>query len=102
MKKNAIFGAILTAVLALILGLSALQPMVACNVDMPDQYLEAVEGQAKGVYSRMLPLVPIYVSVENFSQERVYYTIYYFPFGTVGMSYAENDGYNIEKPLTRS
>lgn len=100
MKKNAVFGTILAAVLVLILVLSALQPTVGCGIEIPDQYLEAIEGQAKGVYSSELPLVPIYVSVDAFSDGRVYYTIYYFPLGSVGMSYGEGDGYNMEKPLT--
>jgi len=33
-------------------------------------------------------------------QGTVYYTIRYFPFGTVGMSYSEEGLYNIEKSLT--
>lgn len=76
------------------------KPIVSCEIDLPDDYIEAVEGQAKGVYSKILPLVPVYVSVEKIIGNRVFYTIRYFPFGSVGMSYAEGDGYNIEKPLT--
>ncbi|MBR2637025.1 MAG: hypothetical protein IKD34_08320, partial [Oscillospiraceae bacterium] len=44
---------------------------------------------------------PGFVSVEKVGAQRVYYTVRYFPFGAVGMSYGEADGYNIEKPLTR-
>ena len=74
-------------------------PMVICDIDIPECYMEAIESQSKGLYSKTLPLVPIYVSVEDFSFEKIYYTIHYFPFGTVGMSYTEGDGYNMEKPL---
>ena len=31
----------------------------------------------------------------------MFYTIHYFPFGRVGMSYHLWDGYNMEKTLTR-
>ena len=92
--------AIIVAALVLALSVSALRPVVVCRIDVPDHYLEAIESQAEGLYSEKIPLVPMYVSVDSFAKGRVYYTIYYFPLGTVGMSYAENDGYNMEKPLT--
>ena len=100
MKKKYYAIAIVAVVLVLALCLSALTPVVVCSIDVPDTYLEAIESQSKGLYSRTVPLVPVRVSVDAFSEGRVHYTIHYFPFGTVGMSYAENDGYNIEKPLT--
>lgn len=37
------------------------------------------------------------ISIDRFSNEWVYYTIYYFPFGTVGMSYGPGEGYDEEK-----
>ena len=86
--------------LAGILCLFSAKPIVSCKIDLPDGYIEAVESEAEGFYSKTLPLVPVYVSVEEFTGNKVYYTIHYFPFGTVEMSYTENDGYNIEKPLT--
>ncbi len=88
---------IFTAALSII----SSNPVVYCDTDIPDSYLEAVESQVRGVYSKKMPLVPLYVSVHSFSGEKVLYTIHYFPFGTVEMSYQEGDGYNIEKPLTR-
>jgi len=100
MKKKSIIVALVVVVSILTLCLSASNLGVVCTVDIPDNYLDAIESQARGVYSSKVPLVPIYVSVDSFADGRVYYTIHYFPFGTVGMSYAENDGYNIEKPLT--
>jgi len=99
-KKKYYVIAIIAVVLVLVLCWFAVNPVVICGIDVPDDYLEAIESQSKGVYSRTIPLVPIYVSVDAFSEGRLYYTIHYFPFGTVGMSYAKNDGYNIEKPLT--
>ena len=87
---------------ALILGLGILSknPIVICDDDLSEEYMEAIESQAEGLYSRKLPLVPVCVNVTSFDDETVYYTIYYFPFGTVGMSYNKNDGYNMEKQLS--
>lgn len=62
--------------------------------------MQAIEGEAKGLYSKQIPLVPVYIHVDNYIENRVYYIIYYFPAGTVGMSYQDEDGYCIEKPLT--
>ena len=88
-------------VLTMLLGFLTLSPAVFCDLELPEGYSEAIRDQAKGLYSQRLPLVPIFVNVKSFQNERVHYTIYYFPFGSVGMSYAPADGYNIEKPLTR-
>ena len=94
---------LLVIALALILGLGILSknPIVICDDDLSEEYKEAIESQAEGLYSRKLPLVPVCVNVTSFDDETVYYMIYYFPLGTVGMSYKKNDGYNMEKSLTR-
>jgi len=100
MKKKAIIGIIVVAILIVGLSIFASNPIISCKVDVPENYLEAIESQSKGTYSNVLPLVPIYVTVNRLEAETVYYTIHYFPFGSVGMSYTETDGYNIEKPLS--
>ena len=100
MRKKAICTAVIAALLIFVLSVLAENPVISCKTDLPEGYLEAIESQARGVYAKALPLVPVYVSVDRFSADKVNYTIYYFPFGTVGMSYTEGDGYNIEKPLT--
>lgn len=98
--KKYIVMAVIAIVLVLGFCFLASNPVISCKLDVPESYLEAIESQAKGVYSSKLPLVPVYISVDSFLDEKVLYTIRYFPFGTVGMSYMEQDGYNIEKPLT--
>ena len=100
MKKKIIIASVLVVLLIVSLGILASNPVVACKMDIPENYSEAIKSQSKGVYSKGIPLVPVYVSVDHFSANIAYYTIHYFPFGTVGMSYTEGDGYNIEKPLT--
>lgn len=100
MKKKAIIVIAFVAILIIGLYIFASNPIISCKVDVPENYLEAIESQSKGTYSNVLPLVPIYVTVNSLEAETVYYTIHYFPFGSVGMSYTESDGYNIEKPLT--
>lgn len=100
MKIRSFIVIVISAVLVFIVSLSVLHPVVVYKVDIPDHYQEAIESQSKGIYSSKLPLVAVYVSVDAIEDDRVYYTIRYFPFGKIAMSYAENDGYNIEKPLT--
>lgn len=99
MKKKLITAGIVIVVLVLVLGAFASHPIIICSIEIPENYLAAIESQSKGLYSGTLPLVPICAVVHSYSENKVLYTIYYFPFGTVGMSYIESDGYNIEKPL---
>lgn len=99
MKKGFLIAAILGVLLIIVLSIFAFNPIISCTIDLPETYMEAIKSQAAGVYSNKLPLVPVCVSVDSFSGETVSYTIFYFPFGTLGMEYKENDGYNIEKPL---
>ena len=98
MKKVIIIIAVV-AILMTGLCILANNPIILGKSNVPNVYLDAIESQSKGVYSRILPFVPVYVSIDNISADRVFYTIHYFPFVTVGMSYREDDGYNIEKPL---
>ena len=87
-------------ILALALGVSARHPFIVHSDNLPQDYYSAVQSQAKGLYSSRVPLVPIFVSIDDLECDTVFYTIHYFPFGTVGMAYSQGDGYNIEKPLT--
>ena len=88
-------------ILVLSLGFLCNKPIVKYDSELSTIYKSAVESQSKGFYSSRLPIVPVYVSVEDMQDDRVYYTIHYFPFGSVGMSYSQTDGYNIEKELSR-
>lgn len=92
---------IITIVLIILLRIFSANLIISCNFDIPDATYEAIESQSKGVYSNKLPLVAVYVNVTDYSKGIAYYTIHYFPFGTVDMSYSESDGYNIEKQLTK-
>ena len=87
--------------LIIILRIFSANLIISCDFDMPNTTYEAIESQSEGVYSSNLPLVAVYVNVTDYSDEKAYYTIHYFPFGTVDMSYSESDGYNIEKQLTK-
>ena len=99
MKKRFILP-LCVFLLAAVLAVLAKNPIVQYKVEVPESYHAAIEGQAQGIYSNQVPLVPVYVRVTRYEEPRAFYTIYYFPFGTVGMSYANNDGYNCEKYLT--
>ena len=98
MKK--VTALIIAAVLIVCLCILASGPVVSCKTDVPEKYVDAVKAQSAGLYSSKLPLVPVVVSVDQVAEGTVFYTVYYLPFGTVGMSYTEGDGHNIEKPLT--
>ena len=103
-KRCLVAGSMVTLLLLVILAgvlYHGCQGPVLKGAKLPDYYEEAVLSQAMGLYSQKLPLVPVLVRVDAFSEETVHYTIFYFPFGSVGMSYNRSDGYNIEKPLSR-
>ena len=99
MRKGILIAVVLVVLLIIALCILASHPVISCTLDLPETYVEAIERQAAGVYSRRLPLVPVCVTVDSFSEDTVYYTIHYFHFGTVGVAYKESDGYNTEKPL---
>ena len=92
-------AAVLAALLIIALCILTSRPMIIGMPDLPETHRKAIESQAAGAYSARFPLVPVYVTVDSFSEDTVCYTIHYFPFGTVGMAYRESDGYHIEKPL---
>lgn len=92
---------IIAVALVIVLRIFSANLIISCDFDMPQMTYEAIESQAEGTYSDKLPLVAVYVNVTDYSQGKAYYTIHYFPFGSVDMSYSETDGYNIEKQLTK-
>ena len=91
---------IIAVALVIVLRIFSANLIISCDFNMPQMTYEAIESQAEGTYSDKLPLVAVYVNVTEYSQGKAYYTIHYFPFGSVDMSYSESDGYNIEKQLT--
>ncbi len=88
-------------ILTILLRIFSANLIISCDFDIPHATYEAIENQAKGLYSNKLPLVAVYVNISDYSDGIARYTIHYFPFGTVDMSFSESDGYNIEKHLTR-
>ena len=100
MKKKLGISILIVVIFIAVLFAFSKNPIVSCKIEIPQNYMEAVKDQAEGLYSKRLPLIPVYVRVEHYTEETLYYTIYYFPLGAVGRSYTGGDGYNIEKPLT--
>ena len=96
--KRWLAAAVLLAGLAL--GWLCGHPVVTGRESVPPPLREAVLQQARGLYSNRLPLVPVLVRLDGMEGGTVFYTIHYFPFGTVGMSFSQEGLYNIEKPLT--
>ena len=100
MKRFKFLPAILITLLILWLGISLFHPLTISSVEVPNQISRDIQAQAGGFYSAGLPLIPIVVTIDDYSENHVDYTIYYFPLGTVGMSFLEGEGYTIEKPLS--
>ena len=93
---------VLAIVCIVILSLSIISthPILQNSTDAPEDMVDAAYAEAKGVYSNWLPLVPLYVTIEWYTEDKIYYTIQYLPAGTVEMVYSKIDGYSIEKALT--
>lgn len=92
---------LLIIVFVILLRIFSANLIISCDFDMPNETYEAIKSQSESIYSSKLPLVAVYVNITDYSDQKAYYTIHYFPFGTVDMSYSESDGYNIEKQLTK-
>ena len=100
MKHIKLFPVIFITLLVLWLGISLVHPLTISSVELPEQISRDIQTQAGGFHSASLPLIPLFVTINNYSENRVDYTIYYFPFGTVGMSFLKGEGYTVEKPLS--
>lgn len=101
MKKLLTAIVFILSVMTIALGILSSHPVFSCDIEVPETHIQAIKSDAKGLYSNKVPLVPIYVEATAYSDDIVYYTIRYFPFGSVDMSYSEANGYNIEKQLTK-
>ena len=91
--KKAMIALLIVALFGMILACISSHPFVSRRCEVPEEYVA-------GVYSKKVPLLPICISIEQFSAGRAYYTVHYFPFGTLGMSYSLTDGFCQENPLT--
>ena len=100
MKKKGFILILISCIILVAFVAYAFGPILYCRISLPEGYLEAIASQSKGLYSNRLPLIPIVVSVDRFGEGRVFYTVHYFPLGSVGYSFMDSDGFNIEKPLT--
>ena len=52
MKKKISIGIIIAAALIIVLFVFTKNPIVSCNIEIPESYMEAVKEQAKGVYQK--------------------------------------------------
>ena len=99
-RKMVIIALFVLVAFIIVLGAISSNPIIANKANAPKEFVEKVRAQTLGIYSNSLPLLPIYATIDDYFGNMVYYTIHYFPFGTLRMSYIQGDGYNIEKPLT--
>lgn len=89
---------IVLLVVCVLLTVSAMKPMVCCGEDLTPEQKEVVQGNAAGLYSWSIPLVPICIRVSQIinqgTEYRMEYEIHYFCVGTYRMEYSSVDGYN--------
>ncbi len=100
-KKSLVIVLSVIVLLIICLGIISSHPFLTKKCEVPEEYVTEIYAQSMGIYSNRIPLLPVCISIESYSGERIYYAIHYFPFGIVGMSYNPTDGFNQEKPLTR-
>ena len=98
--KKAMITLLIVALFGMTLACISSHPFVSRRCEEPEEYVAEIRAQSVGVYSKKVPLLPIYIFIEQFSAGRAYYTVHYFPFGTLGMSYSLTDGFCQENPLT--
>lgn len=82
----------------LLLASLARRPVLQCGSEyLSSEDRKSIMCVSGGLYSSRLPLIPVYIRVENASAP-LRWRIYYLPFGYVEMTHGD-DGYDITKPL---
>ena len=66
--------------------------------ELPKQFKEAIANKMLCI-PRYDILFPVEVTMEKLSNNRLFYTIHYWPMGTLKMSYSVIDGYDVEEHL---
>lgn len=76
--KKVTFAVVAVVALALVLGWFSSNPPTSCKIDISGECLEAIQSQSKGLYSKKLPLVPVFISVDSCSGKPFFteYTIF--------------------------
>ncbi len=71
---------------------------VSEDKELPKQFKEVIANKTLCI-SRYDILFPVEVTIDDFSNNRLFYTIHYWPMGTLKMSYSAIDGYSTEGHL---
>lgn len=91
---------LIVALFGMILACISSHPFVSRRCEVPEEYVAEIRAQSVGVYSKKVPFFADLHFHRAVSAGRAYYTVHYFPFGTLGMSYSLTDGFCQENPLT--
>lgn len=70
-----------------------------CEEMVSEAQEDAIRTVSSGVYSTRAPFVPLLVMVDERREDYVFWTEYYFPFGTEEMELFGADGFNCTKQL---
>ena len=77
-RKKAMIALLIVALFGMILACISSHPFVSRRCEVPEVYVAEICAQSMGVYSKKVPLLPIYISIRQFSAGRAYYTVHYF------------------------
>lgn len=65
--KKAMIALLIVALFGMILACISSHPFVSRRCEVPEEYVAEICAQSMGVYSKKVPLLPIYISTEQFS-----------------------------------
>lgn len=70
--KKAMIALLIVALFGMILACISSHPFVSRRCEVPEEYVAEICAQSMGVYSKKVPLLPIYISIEQFSAGRAW------------------------------
>lgn len=65
--KKAMIALLIVALFGMILACISSHPFVSRRCEVPEEYVAEIRAQSVGVYSKKVPLLPIYISTSVFS-----------------------------------
>lgn len=67
--QKAMIALLIVALFGMILACISSHPFVSRRCEVPEEYVAEIRAQSVGVYSKKVPLLPIYISIEQFSAD---------------------------------
>ena len=64
-RKKAMIALLIVALFGMILACISSHPFVSRRCEVPEEYVAEICAQSMGVYSKKVPLLPIYISIDG-------------------------------------